>query len=160
MRKINVYTDGACSGNPGNGGWAYIVEVQEGDHFEKFAKSGSAINVTNNQMELMAVIEALRDIRDKFSNITATDKILITSDSKYAISGSTEWRSGWERRGWKNSKGQPVANRQMWERLYSLIDDLNVRWKWVKGHAGHPQNETCDMMATAEVNKLKLKESV
>jgi ribonuclease HI len=128
-----IYTDGACRGNPGPGGWAWAIDP---DHYA----SGAAAHTTNQRMELTAVLEAVR----------ANDgPIEIRSDSTYVVNCFRDrWYEGWKKRGWKNSQRQPVANRDLWEPLVDLVlDRRNVKWTWVKGHAGDPGNELVDRLA-------------
>lgn len=141
MFDLSIFCDGACSGNPGPGG--YGVYVQVGPLQTEFG--GSAFETTNNQMELTAAIEAL--VFAKRETVNGKGKILVQTDSKYVIQGITEWRKAWVKRGWRNAKGEPVANRALWERLIELNDSLNVTWRWVKGHAGHEGNERADKVA-------------
>lgn len=134
MRQI--HTDGACRGNPGAGGWAWAGERDD------FA-SGAAEHTTNQRMEMMAVIEALRENQD--------DPIEVVSDSSYVVKCfNDQWYVGWLRRGWKNSQGKPVANRDLWEQLFALVleSKRDVRFSWVKGHSGDAMNELVDSLAT------------
>ncbi|BAF87527.1 ribonuclease H [Azorhizobium caulinodans ORS 571] len=139
-----VYADGSSLQNPGPAGWAVLVIPPHGGP-QTFA--GSEPWATNNQMELRAAIEAL--------NVLPMDAAgVIRCDSEYVVKGVSDWRSGWERRGWRNSKGQPVANADLWRTLYRLSDDRpGVRFAWVRGHAGDPGNELADMLARAEASK-------
>ena len=136
MPEIIAYTDGACSGNPGPGGWG--VWLHYGNH-EK-AVCGGELHSTNQRMELQAAIEALKALKQP-SDIT------IFSDSKYVIQGITEWISGWKKRGWKNSAKKAVANQDLWEQLDILNHTHRVTWQWVKGHAGDEGNERADALA-------------
>lgn len=133
---VEIFCDGACSGNPGPGGYGAILRysgrVKE--------LSGGARETTNNRMEMTAAIEALR-------LLTRPCKVLITTDSQYLVKGMTEWISGWQRKGWLNSKKEPVVNKDLWELLLTLTSNHSVQWKWVKGHAGHAENERCDQLA-------------
>ena len=134
-----AYVDGACSGNPGPGGWGALIELSNGDHFEM---SGGAADVTNNQMELMAAIMVLE-------KVAAGAYICIVTDSKYVRSGMTQWRHVWERNGWRNGRGAAVANQSLWRRLIEAAADKRVEWRWVKGHSGNVGNERADALATA-----------
>ncbi len=134
--EVEAFTDGACSGNPGPGGWGVLLRA--GSHEKELC--GGAAHTTNQRMELTAAIEALRALK-RPSHIT------IHSDSKYVVQGMTEWIHGWKKRGWKNAAKQPVANRDLWEELDRLAARHEVRWEWVKGHAGHAENERADALA-------------
>ena len=133
---IKIYTDGSCMSNPGNGGWAAIININ-GD-IKKI--SGNEKNTTNNRMELMAPINALKNINSK-------DPIEIFTDSKYVKNGITEWINTWVLNNWKTSKKENVKNKDLWIELHKLNQSLNVKWNWVKAHAGDPLNEEVDMLA-------------
>ena len=137
---IKIYTDGACSGNPGPGGWGAIL-CWNGHEKEL---SGGENETTNNRMEMMAVIKALEALK-KNSEVT------IYTDSKYVKQGAEEWLEGWKAKGWKNAAKQPVKNQDLWERIDSLIHHHSVTFIWVKGHAGHEMNERVDKLAVAAV---------
>ena len=148
MNDIEIYTDGGCSGNPGPGGWAYVI------HRDGNRKSGSGgiQSTTNNRMELTAVIEALgfilsqSDLRD--SGIT------LFTDSIYVKNGITAWIRRWVINGWKTAAKKPVKNRDLWVKLKGLTENVNVNWQWVKGHAGNEMNELCDSLVRREIRKL------
>lgn len=133
---VEIFCDGACSGNPGPGGYGTILRY--GGHTKEL--SGGARDTTNNRMEMTAAIEGLRQL-------TRPCQVSITTDSQYLVKGMTEWISGWQRKGWRNSKKEPVLNRELWEQLLDLSKAHSVQWKWVKGHAGHAENERCDQLA-------------
>lgn len=133
---VEVFCDGACSGNPGPGGYGAILRC--GSHTKEL--SGGAKETTNNRMEMTAAIEALRQL-------TRPCRVIITTDSQYLVKGMTEWIAGWQRKGWRNSKKEPVLNKDLWEQLLILTNSHSVQWKWVKGHAGHEENERCDQLA-------------
>jgi ribonuclease HI len=133
---VEIFCDGACSGNPGPGGYGAILRY---NGTEKEI-SGGAADTTNNRMELTAVIEALRQLKRPC-------RVSITTDSQYVVKGMTEWIEGWQRKGWKNSKKEPVLNRDLWESLLEVTRQHTVQWVWVRGHAGHPENERCDVLA-------------
>jgi len=133
---VEVFCDGACSGNPGPGGYGAILRC--GGHTKEL--SGGAKETTNNRMEMSAAIEALRQL-------TRPCQVIITTDSQYLVKGMTEWIAGWQRKGWRNSKKEPVLNKDLWEQLLVLTSSHSVQWKWVKGHAGHAENERCDQLA-------------
>lgn len=145
MRNVQIYTDGACSGNPGPGGWGAVLVY--GAH-EKELSGGSA-QTTNNRMELTAVIESLRLLREP-CNVT------LTTDSKYVVDSITlGWARSWKARGWVKSNKEPALNVDLWEELLKLLEIHNVEFIWVKGHAGHPYNERCDRMAVTETARHK-----
>jgi len=134
--SVEIFCDGACSGNPGPGGYGAILRCSGREK----EISGWAPETTNNRMELTAVIEALRQL-------TRPCRITITTDSQYVVKGMTEWIKGWQRNGWRNSKKEQVLNRDLWEALLEASQQHSISWKWVKGHAGHAENERCDCLA-------------
>ena len=138
---IKIYTDGSCLSNPGNGGWAAIINMN--GEIKKI--SGNEKNTTNNRMELMAPIKALKNINTK-------DPIEIFTDSKYVKNGITEWINTWVLNNWKTSKKENVKNKDLWLELHKLNQSLNVKWNWVKAHAGDPLNEEVDMLAKKAAN--------
>ncbi len=140
-----IYTDGAAEGNPGPGGYCALVRIPGRPDREL---SGSSIHTTNNKMELSAAIAGLRAVAD-----AGIAELTVISDSEYLIKGMTEWLPEWERRDWKTSTGQPVKNQDLWQQLDSLSRGRHVEWKWIKGHAGHPENERCDTVATAAARR-------
>ena len=151
MGGVRIFTDGACRGNPGPGGWAAILQwVREAatDHVvaEKTLR-GAEANTTNNRMELMAAIEGLGALRQR----SAVD---LTTDSQYVRQGITQWIGGWKRRGWTRANRKPVLNQDLWQRLDALNDRHDVRWHWVRGHRGHPGNEAADRAANAAIDDL------
>ena len=133
---INIYTDGACKGNPGPGGWGALLEY---DGYTKEIKGFSPLT-TNNIMELKAVIEALKIIK-------YPSKIIIMTDSKYVKNGISDWINNWKAKGWKTANKKPVKNKELWKELDNLSSRHEIEWKWVKGHAGHPGNEKADQLA-------------
>lgn len=135
-KHVQLYTDGACSGNPGPGGWACLL-VYKGTQKEL---SGGAPQTTNNQMELTAVIQGLTLLKEK----CAVD---LYTDSKYVLEGATLWLDGWIQKGWKKADKKPVLNMEYWQQLLPLLQKHEITWHWVKGHAGHPQNERVDQLA-------------
>ena len=141
--SVTLHTDGACLGNPGPGGWAAIL--QWGEH--ESVLSGGLADTTNNQMELMAVIMGLEALKRPVS-------ITVVSDSRYVLNGIQNWIAGWKRNGWKNAKKQPVANQELWRRLDAATQSHQIEWEWIKGHAGHPLNERCDELASAEARQF------
>ncbi len=139
-KRINIYTDGACKGNPGPGGWGAVLEY--GEHAKELF--GGEMETTNNRMELMAAIEALTILKE-------TCDIVLTTDSQYVRKGITEWLTGWKRNGWKTSAKKPVKNADLWKRLDEQNARHSIEWKWVKGHSGHPGNELADQLANKGV---------
>ena len=133
---VEIFTDGACSGNPGPGGYGAILRYGK----ETKEISGCDRKTTNNRMELMAVIEALRRLKRPC-------RIRIMTDSNYVVKGMTQWISGWVRKNWQNAQKKPVLNRDLWESLLELSRSHEIEWVWVKGHAGHKENERCDELA-------------
>ena len=145
-KKILMFTDGACSGNPGPGGWATVLQSPLGKVREM---GGAEPATTNNRMELVATLEGLRALAKVKS--LSTKEIQLYTDSKYVIQGITEWIHGWKKRGWVNSEGKDVSHRDLWEALESLIqqEKFQVEWLYVPGHSGYPGNERCDAIAVA-----------
>jgi ribonuclease HI len=135
--SIKVYTDGACKGNPGIGGWGVYIKTSD---YEKDLYGGSH-ETTNNQMEMQAALEALKYLKDK------NELIELYTDSNYLRQGITEWIHNWKRNNWKTAAKKPVANRELWIQISDLNDKMNVEWHWVKGHAGDPGNERADQLA-------------
>ena len=143
--RVEIFTDGACSGNPGIGGWGVILRYKETEK----ELSGSELETTNNRMELTAVIMAL-------SALNKSCNISLYTDSQYVMKGITEWLDNWKKNGWKTSnKKQAVKNVDLWQQLDELVQKHEIRWIWVKGHNGHAENERCDALARAEVELLK-----
>tara|TARA_B100000401_G_C52808626_1_gene722422 strand:- start:2163 stop:2597 length:435 start_codon:yes stop_codon:yes gene_type:complete len=139
-KYIDIYTDGACSGNPGKGGWGVYLKIDN----EEIQLSGAKDNTTNNRMELTAVIEALKYLKCK-SNIN------LFTDSKYVMQGIEEWIHNWKKNNWKTSKKEPVKNKELWIELDKLVSLHNIQWKWVKGHSGDYGNERADYLATTAI---------
>ncbi len=139
---IEIFCDGACSGNPGPGGWGAVIR-QDGLEQEL---SGGAQRTTNNMMELTAAIEAV-------SLTPAQAQVQVTTDSQYVVKGMTEWIHGWKKRGWKKADGEPVLNQDYWQRLDEVCRERRVKWVWVKGHAGHRENERADELARGGIPK-------
>ncbi|MEL7098087.1 MAG: ribonuclease HI [Pseudomonadota bacterium] len=149
MAELFAYTDGACSGNPGPGGWGVLLQAKDGQTVVKEREmSGGSGATTNNQMELMAAISALEAL-------DRTSKITVVTDSNYVKNGITSWIHGWKRNGWKNASKKPVANAELWQRLDTAQARHDVTWKWVKGHAGHPENERADELARKGMKPFK-----
>lgn len=140
MKKITLYTDGACKGNPGPGGWGAILQF--GPHEKEL--SGFAPETTNNRMELTAVIEGLKALKEPC-------EVALYSDSQYVLKGINEWISGWKSRGWKTADKKPVKNDDLWMALDTAIQPHRIKWHWVKGHAGDPLNERADALANSAI---------
>jgi len=140
---VEIFSDGACSGNPGPGGYGTILRF--GGHVKEL--SGYDPETTNNRMEMLGAIRGLEALKQGC-------QVRLTTDSQYLVKGMTEWIDGWQRKGWKNSKKEEVANRDLWERLLELAAKHQIEWLWVKGHAGHKENERCDELARMEITKV------
>lgn len=146
---IHFFTDGACSGNPGPGGWGVLIKHEQ----HTIELSGAESYTTNNRMELWAVIQALSWRLQGPINTPAT----IVSDSQYVIRGITEWIHGWLRNGWKTSGKKPVENQDLWEQLWCLVKEDNlIQWQWVRGHSQHPENEHADRLARTAIRSVVL----
>ena len=141
---VEIFTDGACSGNPGPGGYGSLLRY--GGATKEI--SGCERQTTNNRMEMMAVIEALRRLKRPC-------KIIVTTDSQYVMKGMTLWINSWIKKNWKNSQKKPVLNKDLWEEMLKLTQPHEIQWKWVKGHQGHPENERCDALAREALGKCK-----
>lgn len=149
MPDLYAYTDGACSGNPGPGGWGVLLRASEGGQVLKERElCGGEADTTNNRMELLAAIQALETL-GRASTIT------IVTDSAYVKNGVTSWIHGWKRNGWRTADKKPVKNAELWQRLDSAQARHTVTWKWVKGHAGHPENERADALARTGMAPFK-----
>ncbi len=145
MNKIvEAWTDGACRGNPGPGGWGALLRY---DGHEKRLHGGEC-RTTNNRMELMAAIRALE-------SLTRPCKVVLTTDSTYVMKGLTEWLPNWKKRGWKTAAKKPVKNADLWQRLDAAAQRHEVEWKWVKGHSGHPENEIADALANRGIDEMR-----
>ncbi|MGH1453768.1 MAG: ribonuclease HI [Paracoccaceae bacterium] len=141
MARLFAYTDGACSGNPGPGGWGVLLQAKDGETVVKERSiSGGEPDTTNNRMELLAAINALE-------KLVKASRITVITDSAYVKNGVTSWIHGWKRNGWKTSAKKPVKNVELWQRLDEAQRRHDVTWEWVKGHAGHPENERADELA-------------
>ena len=144
MKTVHIYTDGACSGNPGPGGWGAILRYN-GTEKEL---SGGEEHTTNNRMEMCAVLYALNALKEPC-------EVILTSDSKYVIDSITKgWVYGWQKKGWKKSDGKPALNVDLWQQLLAEIAKHEIEYIWIKGHAGHPENERCDAQAVNESEKF------
>ena len=144
MSEVEIFTDGACRGNPGPGGWAALLRSQG---IEKML-SGAEPETTNNQMELMAAIQGLEALK-------RTSSVALTTDSQYVRQGITQWIHGWKRNGWKTSQKQPVKNKELWQRLDAAVESHDVQWHWVKGHSGHEENERVDQAANDAIDVMQ-----
>ncbi len=144
MTHVEIYTDGACRGNPGPGGWGALLRYGDSEK----TLHGGEVNTTNNRMELMAAIQALEAL-------TRPCQIDLTTDSQYLRKGVTEWMADWKRRGWKTAAKKPVKNRDLWERLDQLVGRHQIRWHWVRGHTGHEDNERVDALANRGIDELQ-----
>ena len=141
---VFLFADGACSGNPGPGGWGVLLRYRG----QEKELSGAEPATTNNRMELLAVIQGLEALKRPM-------RVHICTDSQYVMKGITEWLAAWKRRGWKTADRQPVKNIDLWQRLETALAPHQVEWQWVRGHNGHPENERVDQLATAARNQLK-----
>ncbi|NYS24203.1 ribonuclease HI [Rhodobacteraceae bacterium 2376] len=149
MTRIVAYTDGACSGNPGPGGWGVLMQAErDGAVIRERSLSGGEAETTNNRMELMAAIMALEAL-------SRPSAITIVTDSAYVKNGVTQWIHGWKRNGWRTASKKPVKNAELWQRLDAARAPHDVTWEWVKGHAGHPENERADELARAGMAPFK-----
>jgi ribonuclease HI len=144
LKPVEIHTDGACLGNPGPGGWAALLRYRGRER----ELAGGEPATTNNRMELMAAIAALEALSEPCT-------ITLHTDSQYVRQGITEWMAGWLRRGWKTAGGDPVKNRDLWERLHAAAARHRIDWRWVKGHSGDPDNERVDALARVEATRFK-----
>ena len=138
LTKVEIATDGACKGNPGPGGWGAVLRAADGREREL---SGGEPDTTNNRMELMAAIEGLRALKRPC-------RVTLSTDSRYVMDGLTKWIKGWQKNGWKTAAKQPVKNAELWQALLAAAKPHRIEWVWVKGHAGHPDNERADKLAS------------
>jgi ribonuclease HI len=144
MKKVEIFTDGACKGNPGPGGWGALLRL--GRHEKEL--SGGEPNTTNNRMEMTAAIRALGALIEPC-------EVDLYTDSRYLIDGITKWVAGWQRRGWLNASKKPVRNAELWHELIELAARHHIRWHWVKGHDGHAENERVDRLACAAAEAMR-----
>ena len=141
LKEVSIFTDGACRGNPGPGGWGAILKYK--NHIKEI--NGFKDNTTNNVMELTAVIQSLKLLKNK-CNVT------LTTDSEYVKNGITDWIKKWEHNGWKTANKKPVKNKELWQNLNTISKSHNIDWRWVKGHSGHPENERADQLANIAID--------
>lgn len=144
MKRVTIHTDGACEGNPGPGGWAAVLEYAG----QRKEVSGGAPATTNNRMELAAAIEGLRALRERC-------EVVLLTDSVYLRDGISKWVAGWKRKGWRTAEKAPVKNKDLWMELDAVAAKHAVTWKWLKGHAGHAENERCDELARGAIVSLR-----
>ena len=143
MKTVNIYTDGACRGNPGSGGWGVLIEYENitNEYF------GGEIDTTNNKMELRAAIEGLKVLKEPC-------KVNLTTDSKYVMDGITEWIKNWKKNNWKNAAKKDIKNKDLWIELDHLVTKHEIKWNWVKGHSGHEKNEIADALANKGIESI------
>lgn len=144
MKQLEIHTDGACLGNPGPGGWAALLRFNATER----ELAGSEPDTTNNRMELMAAIQGLESLREPCA-------VRVFTDSQYVQKGIGEWMPGWVRRGWRTAGGDPVKNKDLWQRLVAAASPHQIEWLWVKGHSGDPDNERVDQLARAQAETLR-----
>jgi len=140
---IQMWTDGACSGNPGNGGWGVLIKLVDGNQIKL---SGHEQYTTNNRMEMFAVIEGLKYLKNYSS-------VIIHTDSKYVLEGITNWITNWKQNNWKSSNKKDVKNKDLWIELDALVNKFKIEWKWVKGHSGNVENDIADLLATTAIKE-------
>lgn len=143
MNSVEIFTDGACRGNPGPGGWGVLMRFGG----EEKTLCGGEPDTTNNRMELTAVIEGLAALKRPC-------KVTVTSDSTYVLKGIQEWMANWKKRGWKTASKQPVKNVDLWQKLDAVVGEHKIDWQWVKGHSGHRENEIADQLANRGIDEL------
>ena len=146
MKQIEIFTDGACRGNPGPGGWGVLLRIK-GDRSTEKSLCGGAAESTNNKMELQAAIEGLKSLKEPC-------EVTLFTDSKYVLQGITEWIKGWKAKGWKTAAKKPVKNVELWQQLDHEVQQHKVRWQWVKGHSGHRENDIADQLANRGIDEL------
>lgn len=149
MKQVMIFTDGACRGNPGPGGWGAVLRYGSTEK----TLSGGEPDTTNNRMELMAAIMALEAL-------TQPCQVVLTTDSRYVMDGITQWMANWKKRGWKTASKQPVKNADLWRRLDAACSKHTIEWQWVKGHSGHPENEKADALANRGIDEFLQKKGM
>lgn len=142
-KNVDLFTDGACRGNPGNGGWGVLLRY--GGHEKELY--GGERETTNNRMELTAVIMGLKQLKQPC-------RVRVTTDSRYVMQGATEWLESWKRRNWRTAAKKPVLNQDLWRRFDGLATEHEIDWQWVRGHSGHPENEKADQLANRGIDEL------
>jgi ribonuclease HI len=153
VKRMLIYTDGGCSGNPGPGGWAYIIVIETFQSVKVLSENwGAEKETTNNRMELTAVIAALEALK----GMKHGRKAQVFTDSQYVQKGMTEWIQSWKKNGWRTSDKGMVKNQDLWQRLDALASDFSITWTWVKGHAGNRYNEYCDALTQKAINSIDL----
>jgi len=145
LKEVEIFTDGACRGNPGPGGWGALLRYGVN---EKKIYGGDKLT-TNNRMELLAAIEALGSLKE-------SSNVILTTDSEYVRQGITTWMPNWKKRGWKTANKKPVKNIDLWQRLEKASNDHLINWKWIKGHSGHRENEIADQLANQGIDEMKI----
>jgi ribonuclease HI len=145
LNQVDIYTDGACRGNPGPGGWAAILRYQDNETLI----NGAEADTTNNRMELQAAISALQNLKHPCA-------VVLTTDSRYLMDGIQQWLPNWKKNGWKTAAKKPVKNDDLWRQLDKLVEEHHITWKWVKGHSGHVENERVDRLANEAIDNLLL----
>ncbi|KAA0875302.1 ribonuclease HI [Nitrincola tapanii] len=143
MTPVEIFTDGACKGNPGPGGWGALLRFNQ----QEKELWGGAAETTNNRMEMTAAVEALKVLKRPCH-------VILTTDSEYLRKGITQWLAGWKRNGWKTASKQPVKNADLWQALDLLVKQHQIEWRWVKGHSGHTENERADQLANRGVDEI------
>jgi ribonuclease HI len=143
MKKVQIFTDGCCKGNPGPGGYGFIIKY--GKTVKEF--KGADKDTTNNIMEMTAAIKALEQLKESCA-------VELTTDSQYLVKGMTEWMDGWIRKNWMTASKQPVKNQELWKQLHRLNQKHRISWNWVRGHNGHPENERCDALANEAMDLI------
>ncbi|HVL02688.1 MAG TPA: ribonuclease HI [Dongiaceae bacterium] len=143
MQEVEIFTDGACKGNPGPGGWGVVLRYQG----QTKTLKGAEPDTTNNRMELTAALEGLKALK-------RACQVTLTTDSEYVRKGITEWIHGWKKKGWRTASKQPVKNADLWQALDEAASQHQVQWHWVKGHSGHPENELCDQLANEAIEEM------
>jgi len=149
LKQVMIFTDGACRGNPGPGGWGAVLRYGSTEK----TLSGGEPDTTNNRMELMAAIMALEAL-------TQPCQVVLTTDSRYVMDGITQWMANWKKRGWKTASKQPVKNADLWRRLDAACSKHTIEWQWVKGHSGHPENEKADALANRGIDEFLQKKGM
>src|SRR3990167_565781 len=143
MQEVEIFTDGACKGTPGAGGWGVVLRYKG----QTKTLKGAEADTTNNRMELTAALEGLKSLKRPC-------KVALTTDSEYVRKGITEWIHGWKQKGWRTASKQPVKNADLWQALDEAARQHDVQWHWVKGHSGHPENELCDQLANEAIEEM------